>query len=280
MDLLAIRNVSKTYKLRRSWRGTRQAVTALKDVSLSIKPGCCLGLVGESGSGKSTLGRIVLGLEKPDAGEVWFQGKEIFRLKSEELRTLRRETQVVFQDSLSAVNPRLKAGEIISEPIQNYLHLSPAESKRMVTQLLEVVGLSKSDLEKYPHQFSGGQLQRVTIARAIALKPKLIVLDEPVASLDMTIQAQILDLLVALKQEFKLSYLFISHDLVAVSFISDALAIMHEGTVVEQIDEIEKLNELKHPYSIRLMASQLPTHPRHRLSIIHEEEVLLSNPLS
>lgn len=267
MELLSIRNVSKTYKLNRGWRGDKQCVMALRDISLKIKPGCCLGLVGESGSGKSTLGQVILGLEKPDSGEIWFQGKEIFQLKGKELRTLRREMQVVFQDSFSAVNPQLKAHEIVSEPLDNYLKLSPNETRQMVDQLLETVGLSSSDAEKYPHQFSGGQLQRVTIARAIALKPKLIVLDEPVASLDMTIQAQILDLLVMLKREFNLAYLFISHDLAAVSFISNALAVMYQGMIVEQLDDIKRLHELKHPYSIRLMASQLPMHPRYRLPI-------------
>lgn len=271
MDLLSIRNVSKTYTFNQGWRG-RQIVKALQNVALTIQPGCCLGVVGESGSGKSTLGRVILGLEKPDCGEIWFQGKDISRLKDKELRTLRRDMQVVFQDSFSAVNPQLKAGEVIAEPIHNYLNISSAETRDRVAHLLETVGLTAADAEKYPHQFSGGQLQRITIARAIALNPKLIILDEPVASLDMTIQAQILDLLLSLKREFNLAYLFISHDLAAVSFISDALAVMYEGTIVEQLDDISRLSELQHPYSIRLMASQLPTHPHYRLPITHRDD--------
>ncbi|MBD2090195.1 ABC transporter ATP-binding protein [Microcoleus sp. FACHB-1515] len=263
MELLSVRNASKTYTLIQGWQGKRR-ISALKNVSLTIEPGRCLGLVGESGSGKSTLGRVILGLEQLDAGEVWFQGKDIARSKGKELKALRRDLQVVFQDSFSAVNPQLKAGEIIAEPINNYLHSSVAETKRRVAQLLETVGLTAADAEKYPHQFSGGQLQRIAIARAIALHPKLIVLDEPVASLDMTIQAQILDLLLFLKQEFNLGYLFISHDLAAVTLISDALAVMYEGTIVEHLDEIHRIHELQHPYSVRLMTSRLPAHPRDR----------------
>ncbi|MBE9178140.1 ABC transporter ATP-binding protein [Oculatella sp. LEGE 06141] len=271
MTLLLIRNVSKTYTLNQGWQG-RKAITALQNVSLTISPGCCLGLVGESGSGKSTLGRVTLGLEKPDSGEIWFQGKDISRLKNNELNALRRDMQVVFQDSFSAVNPQLKAREIIAEPINNYLRISPTETRDRVAQLLEKVGLTAADAEKYPHQFSGGQLQRITIARAIALNPKFIVLDEPVASLDMTIQAQILDLLLSLKREFNLAYLFISHDLAAVSFISDALAVMYEGAIVEHLGDVNRMSELQHPYSIRLMASQLPAHPRYRLPILHGDD--------
>lgn len=273
MDLLSVRNASKTYTLAQGWRGN-QRIAALQNVSLSLASGCCLGIVGESGSGKSTLGRAILGLEKLDAGEVWFQGKEISRLKSRELKTLRRDLQVVFQDSFSSVNPQLRAGEIIAEPIHNYLHPSTAETQRRVAQLLETVGLTAADADKYPHQFSGGQLQRIAIARAIALNPKLIVLDEPVASLDMTIQAQILDLLMFLKRQFNLAYLFISHDLAAVTLVSDSLAILYEGAIVEHLDDIRRIDQLKHPYSIRLMASQLPAHPRDRLSLNEGDDPL------
>lgn len=263
--ILSVRHLTKIYRLRMGWGGNRQSIRALRDVSIEIQPGSCLGIVGASGAGKSTLGRLVLGLERPDAGEIWFQGEELGRLAPKDWHRVRREMQVVFQDSFSAVNPRLSAKEIISEPIRNYLKLTESEVTRRAIQLLETVGLTASDANKYPHQFSGGQLQRVTIARAIALKPKLIVLDEPVASLDMTIQAQILDLLLQLKQQFSLSYLFITHDLAAVAYLADAIAVMQAGAIVESLDSVY-LNQLTHLYSQQLIAAQLPTHPRDRKS--------------
>jgi nickel transport system ATP-binding protein len=269
MTLLSMQNVSKTYEVRRGWWGHKHTIQALHNISLTVASGCCMGIVGESGAGKSTLGRMVLGLEQPDRGEIWLQGKNLSRLNRSGLWSLRRDLQVVFQDSLSAVNPRLTIHEIISEPIQNYLNLSAAEIITKVQSLLEIVGLQAADAEKYPHQFSGGQLQRITIARAIALKPKLIVLDEPVASLDMAIQAQILHLLADLKQQFELAYLLISHDLAAVSFLADQLAVMYQGAIVDTLDDAKQLHQLQHPYSQQLMAAQLPTHPRHRSLSTH-----------
>ncbi|MGG6293662.1 ATP-binding cassette domain-containing protein [Leptolyngbya sp. AN02str] len=268
MTLLSVQHVSKTYDLRLGWSGKTQLIHALQDVSIDLTPGSCLGVVGESGAGKSTLGRIVLGLEKPDRGEIWFQGQELSHLKPQELRSLRRDIQVVFQDSFNAVNPRFKVREIISEPICNYLNLTSAEATDRTVQLLETVGLTAADADKYPHQFSGGQLQRVTIARAIALKPKLVVLDEPVSSLDMTIQAQILNLLLDLKQQFHLSYLFITHDLAAVAYLADRFVIMHKGAIVESSDSLD-LSNLQHPYSRQLIAAQLPAHPRDRKSFLY-----------
>ncbi|AFZ31543.1 Nickel-transporting ATPase [Gloeocapsa sp. PCC 7428] len=265
MTLLSIQKVSKTYEVQQGWWGQKHLVRALQEVSLTVEPGCCLGVVGESGAGKSTLGRIVLGLEQPDRGEIWFQGKNLRHLNRDQRRILRRDLQVVFQDSLSAVNPRLSVREIIGEPMQNYLNLSTTQMSEQIQQLLEIVGLRAADIDKYPHQFSGGQLQRVTIARAIALKPKLIVLDEPVASLDMTIQAQILHLLADLKEQFELSYLFISHDLAAVSFMANKLAVMYQGAIVETVEDLKQLRHLQHPYAQQLMAAQLPSHPRDRL---------------
>lgn len=263
--MLSVRHLTKTYHLRMGWGGKPHLIQALRDVSIDIQPGACLGVVGASGAGKSTLGRLVLGLERPDAGEIWFQGEELGQLAPQNWHRVRREMQVVFQDSFSAVNPRLKAQEIISEPLRNYLNLTETEATQRTIQLLETVGLTAKDVNKYPHQFSGGQLQRVTIARAIALKPKLIVLDEPIANLDMTIQAQILDLLLQLKQQFNLSYLFITHDLAAVAYLADAVAVMQSGEIVESLDHVN-FNQLTHPYSRQLIAAQLPTHPRDRKS--------------
>ena len=263
--ILSVHHLTKTYQLRMGWGGQRHRIQALRDVSIKLQSGTCLGIVGASGAGKSTLGRLILGLERPDAGEIWFQGKELGNLSSQDWHCVRREMQVVFQDSFSAVNPRLTAQAIICEPLQNYLNLSASEASHQTIQLLETVGLTASDASKYPHQFSGGQLQRVTIARAIALKPKLIVLDEPVANLDMSIQAQILDLLLHLKQQFDLSYLFITHDLSAVAYLADAIAVMQSGEIVESLNHVN-LNQLTHPYSHQLLAAQLPTHPRDRKS--------------
>ncbi|MGG6269299.1 ABC transporter ATP-binding protein [Leptolyngbya sp. AN03gr2] len=265
MSLLSVQNVSKSYSLQLGWSGTTQSVPALRNVSIDLASGSCLGVVGESGAGKSTLGRIVLGLEQPDCGKVYFLGQELNQLRARELRSLRREMQVVFQDCFSAVNPRFKVKSIISEPLRNYLKITTTEAIDQTIQLLETVGLTAADADKYPHQFSGGQLQRVTIARAIALKPKLIVLDEPVSSLDMTTQAQILELLHDLKQQFHLSYLFITHDLAAVAYLADFVAVMHRGTIVESLNS-SNLTALQHSYSRQLITGQLPAHPRDRQS--------------
>lgn len=256
--MLELKDIKKTYSLGNSvWR-KRKSVEAVKSVSLTLEEGVCLGLVGESGSGKSTLGKMILGLEKPDQGEVWFQGKNLYCLKAKELKELRRNLQVVFQDCYSAVNPRLTIGEIIAEPLRNYERLTAAQEKKKVQDLLETVGLYPEDIHKYPHQFSGGQLQRINIARAIALRPKLIILDEAVSALDVLVQVQILNLLAELKEEFQLSYLFISHDLQAVNYIADRLAIMYRGEIVEWLDDTEQLERLEHPVSKKLVSSVLP----------------------
>jgi nickel transport system ATP-binding protein len=264
MTLLSIQQVSKYYQLRSGWNSAPQSIAAVKEVSIALASGQCLGIIGQSGAGKSTLGRLVLGLETIDAGRIEFLGQDLGRAQAVQWRSLRREMQVVFQDSFSAVNPRFNAKTIISEPLRNHQQLTPAELTQQTVQLLETVGLTAADADKYPHQFSGGQLQRIAIARAIALKPKLIILDEPVASLDMTTQAQILELLRDLKQQFQLAYLFITHDLAAVTYLADRMAVMCQGEVVEAIDSAD-FKQLQHPYSQQLIAAQLPTHPRDRV---------------
>ncbi|MFZ5646704.1 MAG: oligopeptide/dipeptide ABC transporter ATP-binding protein [Bacillota bacterium] len=265
--MLDLKNVSRRFMTGNRLWGRRRIIEAVANVSLSLGEGCCLGLVGESGCGKSTMGRLVLGLERPDEGEVVFRGRNIHTAPPAHRKDLRRDLQAVFQDCCGSVNPRHTAGAIIAEPLKSYHRMTPAAESEMVEELLNKVGLSPADSRKYPHQFSGGQLQRVSIARAIALKPRLIVLDEAVSSLDVSVQAQILNLLADLKQEFNLSYIFISHDIEAVCYISDCLAVMYLGRIVEYIDDVSLIDGLRHPYAVKLMSSVLHPHPGRRVPL-------------
>jgi len=233
--LLEVHGVEKGYR-RGGLFGRHEPVPVLRGVDLTLGEGESLGLIGRSGSGKSTLGRIILGLEHPDAGEVRFQGQNLHDLPAADRRRARRDLQVVFHDTHSALNPRLRIGASIAEPLQNYERLSPAALGDRVRELLVVVGLAAADAEKYPHQFSGGQLQRIAIARAIALTPRLIVLDEAVSSLDMLVQARVLDLLADLQQRLGTAYLFIAHDLRVVTRLARRLAVMDAGRIATLVD--------------------------------------------
>ncbi|USK72010.1 nickel import ATP-binding protein NikE [Peribacillus asahii] len=268
MSLLQIKEVTHSYGSHKlfKWKDTSKQV--LKNISLSIEEGTCLGLLGTSGAGKSTLGKIILGLEQPQQGQVLFQGHNIYTADKWTRQKIRRDLQVVFQDSYSAVNPRLTAERIIAEPLENYEKLTISEQKRTIIELLERVGLSEKDLTKYPHQFSGGQLQRINIARSISLKPKLIVLDESVSSLDMVNQTLILNLLTELKKDFGLSYLFITHDIKAAYAIADTLGVLEKGEIVEFYDSKEQFFTSKHPVVKQMRGSILAEHPRYR-SIRH-----------
>ncbi|MDF2570861.1 MAG: gsiA 1 [Sporomusa sp.] len=261
--LLELHGVSKHFHGGGIFKQGRK-VQATKAINLSVGAKECLGLVGESGSGKSTLGRIILGIEKPDQGEVLFQGVNLYGKDRDGIRAVRRDLQVVFQDCFSSVNPRLTAGQSIAEPLKNFEHLSYHDELRTVGELLEIVGLDAEDATKYPHQFSGGQLQRVCIARAISLRPKLIVFDEAVSSLDVLVQAQILGLLSDLREELGMSYIFISHDLAAVAHLSDRLAVMYAGEIVERLDDMDDIYCLAHPVSLALLAAVLPAQPEYR----------------
>ncbi|GFK92643.1 Nickel import ATP-binding protein NikE [Fundidesulfovibrio magnetotacticus] len=230
MSLLRLEKVRKAYR-RGGLFGGGEVHEVLRGVDLELHPGECLGLVGRSGCGKSTLGRVVLGLERPDAGSVRFRGREIASLRGADWRAFRRRVQVVFQNFVGAVNPRLTAGEIVAEPLRNFEGLAGAALERRVVGLLEMVGLEASDARKLPGRFSGGQLQRVCIARAVAPEPEVLVLDESVSSLDMQVQGQILDLLEHLGRERGLACLFISHDLRVVSRLCTRLAVMQEGVL-------------------------------------------------
>jgi nickel transport system ATP-binding protein len=264
MSLLEARDITHGYNRAGLFkRGARQEAV-LANVSVSIERGQCLGILGTSGAGKSTLGKVILGLEKPRKGKVIFQGIDLYGADPSVRKRLRRDLQAVFQDCHSSVNPRMTAEQIIAEPLQNFEKLTPAELKRTVGELLEQVGLKAEDMRKQPHQFSGGQLQRINIARAIALKPKLIVLDEAVSSLDMVTQAHILNLLGELKSSHGLSYLFITHDIKAAFAVSDAIAVMEQGEIVAHCADKAQLPQMKHPSVGKLLGSMLSEHPRDR----------------
>ncbi|MDN7245535.1 nickel import ATP-binding protein NikE [Planococcus shenhongbingii] len=264
MSLLEVKSVTHAYGPTRSfWRKERES-PVLSEVSLTIEEGTCLGLLGTSGAGKSTLGKVILGVEQPKEGKVIFQGEDIYTMDSFTRKRLRRDLQVVFQDSYSSVNPRMTAEKIIGEPLENYERLSASEMKRTIAHLLDMVGLDAGDMKKYPRQFSGGQLQRINIARAIALKPKLMVLDESVSSLDMVNQTNILSLLNELKSAYGLSYLFITHDIRAAYSISDALVVMEKGRLIAISQDKNEIFSSEQPVVKKLVSSILSEHPRNR----------------
>src|SRR5512136_366966 len=255
-NLVEIKDLTKLFPVRSSFFSrSKTFVQAVTGVSLTIRAGETLGLVGESGCGKSTLGRLILRLEEPTAGQIFFEGDDILKYSSERLRHLRRQMQIIFQDPYSSLNPRKTVGSIVGEPLIIHHIGNKKDREERVLKLMEVVGLRPEHTNRYPHEFSGGQRQRIGIARALALNPKLIIADEPVSALDVSIQAQVLNLLEDLQSEFHLTYLFIAHDLSVVEHISDRVAVMHLGRIAELARSEDLYQRPKHPYTQALLSA-------------------------
>jgi oligopeptide/dipeptide ABC transporter ATP-binding protein len=255
-EILTVRGVTKHFPLTQGivFQHEVGQVKAVDGVSFSLRRGETLGLVGESGCGKSTLAKLLMGVERPTAGSVHFEDRDVFGLSRAELRALRRRMQLVMQDPYTSLNPRMTVGDIVGEPFA--IHGDPEGGRNTrVRELLEIVGLEPDHVNRYPHQFSGGQRQRIGIARALALRPEVIICDEPVSALDVSVQAQVMNLLADLQREFGLSYIFIAHDLAVVRHISDRVAVMYLGKIVEIGDEEQIYDHPTHPYTQALLAA-------------------------
>ncbi|GAB3395466.1 ABC transporter ATP-binding protein [Amycolatopsis echigonensis] len=256
--ILSVRELVKHFPVRTGvlFKRTIGQVKAVDGVSFDLQPGETLGVVGESGCGKSTLAQVLMRLEEPTSGSATFQGRDLFQLRGAELRRMRREIQIVLQDPYTSLNPRMTVGDIVGEPFEIHTEVAPKGSRaKKVQELLEVVGLNPEHVNRYPHQFSGGQRQRIGIARALALRPKVIICDEPVSALDVSIQAQVMNLLGELQGEFGLSYVFIAHDLSVVRHLSTRVAVMYLGKIVEIGTEDEIYERPSHPYTQALLSA-------------------------
>ena len=255
-NLLEVRNLKKYYSVKSGFLNKdRRSVKAVDGINLSVKQGEILGIVGESGCGKSTFGRSILRLIEPTSGEVIFEGTNICGLKKEEMRLKRREMQIVFQDPGASLNPRLTVGEIIGEPLEVFHICEGKEKEERIYKLMDLVGINRAYINRFPHEFSGGQRQRLGIARALAVNPKLIICDEPVSALDVSIRAQVLNLMKELKDKLNLTYIFISHDLSVVHHICDRVAVMYLGRVVEIADKKQIYENPVHPYTKALLSA-------------------------
>lgn len=268
MGFIEIKDLNVHYPIRGGFFNTIQDhVRAVDGVSFEIEAGKTYGLVGESGSGKTTIGKSIIGLEKITSGKIFYDGVDVTnkaRKRSGKYEEYNREVQMIFQDSASSLNPKKRIIDVIAEPIRNFSKISPGEEKKRVLELLDIVGMPEDALYKYPHEFSGGQRQRIGVARAVACKPKLIIADEPTSALDLSVQAQVLNFMRNIQDQYQLSYLFISHDLGVVKHMSDDIAIMHRGRFVEVGSKNEIFNNPQHIYTKRLLSAIPDINPRDR----------------
>ena len=272
MFVLEAAGLTKHFQSRRGlFGGSRGVVRAVDDISFTIESGRTLGVVGESGCGKTTTAKLVLGLEEPTGGSIRFEGRDLQELDTAGRRHYRKSVQAVFQDPFASLSPRMRISDIIAEPLVTNETVTSGEVRRRVLELLDLVGLPERSVDLFPHEFSGGQRQRIAIARALALSPKLVVLDEPVSALDVSIRAQILNLLRDLQDRLGLSYLFIAHDLAAVAHMSHTIVVMYLGKIVEVGDAQTLARAPKHPYTAALFSAALPSHPDER-----RDEILLA----
>src|SRR5689334_22002507 len=256
MSILEIQDLKKHFPVGEGlFSRNKGAVKAVDGVTLRVEEGETLGIVGESGCGKSTLGRTILRLIEPTSGEIFFQGKNLVTMPQRELRDMRRQMQIIFQDPYASLNPRMRVGDIVGEGLEIHKLAKGKAKRERVMELLQQVGLRPDHYGRYPHEFSGGQRQRIGIARALAVNPKFIVADEPVSSLDVSIQAQIINLLSDLKQKMGLTYLFVAHDLSVVEHLSDRVAVMYLGKIVELSGSLELYANPRHPYTVSLLSA-------------------------
>jgi oligopeptide transport system ATP-binding protein len=277
--VLEVRNLVKHFPLTQGivFKRTIGHVQAVDNVSFEIRPGETLGLVGESGSGKSTVARTLLRLHEPTGGEALFRGKDLFKMSNREMRAARRDIQMIFQDPYTSLNPRMTVGDIIGEPWRIHTGILPRDQQRnRVAELLDLVGLNPDHINRFPHQFSGGQRQRIGVARALAVNPSVIIADEPVSALDVSVQAQVVNLLEDIQQEFGIAFLFIAHDLSVVRHICDRVAVMYLGRIIEQGTETQIYEQPTHPYTQALLSAAPIADPRRREK---SERILLEGDL-
>jgi oligopeptide/dipeptide ABC transporter ATP-binding protein len=272
--ILQVRNLKKHFRLKGRWFGTPSVAKAVDEVSFDLYKGETLGLVGESGSGKSTTGRSILRLIEPTSGSIMYKDTDIMKLRGERLRSLRKDLQMMFQDPYAALNPRMTVGEAITEPMLAHRMYAPSDATDRACEILEAVGLDRSYYYRYPHEFSGGQKQRISMARSLAVSPELLVADEPVSALDVSIQAQIINLFKDMQDEFGITYLFIAHDLSVVKYLSDRIAVMYLGEIIELAEKHELFNNPIHPYT-RALISAIPIPD----PTVHGERILLEGDI-